>query len=103
MGAAVMPFDLEKTTHVFRMTESGGVQRVVAVDAGDKEQITMIRQHLEHEAGRFQRGDYSDPAAIHGESMPGLASAAGRRASGFRMRPCPPEQRLRSRPPICVW
>lgn len=26
MGAGIMPFDLDKTTHIFRMTETGGVQ-----------------------------------------------------------------------------
>jgi hypothetical protein len=30
MGAQVMPLDLDKTTHIFRMTETGGVQQVVA-------------------------------------------------------------------------
>ena len=27
VGPSVMPFDLSKTTHVFRMTESGGCSR----------------------------------------------------------------------------
>jgi len=32
----------------------------------------LIQQHLKHEAERFRRGDYSDPAALHGANMPGL-------------------------------
>jgi hypothetical protein len=67
-----MPFDLAKTTHIFRMTDSGGVQRVVVKDAAAKDQVAMIRQHLKHEADAFQRGDYADPAALHGSGMPGL-------------------------------
>ena len=71
-GAQVMPFDLEETTHVFQKTESGGVQKVVADDPTDAEQVTLIREHLEEEAAAFRRGDLSDPSEIHGEEMPGL-------------------------------
>lgn len=72
MGHNVMPFDLSKTTHVFQMTESGGVERVIIKAASAKDQVTMIQQHLKHESAAFQRGDYSDPASLHGENMPGL-------------------------------
>jgi hypothetical protein len=67
-----MFFDLAKTTHIFRMTDSGGVERVVVKDATAKDQVALIQQHLQHEAEAFQRGDYSDPAALHGADMPGL-------------------------------
>ena len=33
MGGQVMPFDLSRTVHLFRMTETGGVQRVLIRDA----------------------------------------------------------------------
>ncbi len=72
MSHSVMPFNMSKTVHIFRMTESGGVQRVVARDPGESDQVALIRQHLKHEAERFQRGDYSDPAKLHGKEMPGL-------------------------------
>jgi len=72
MGHSVMPFDLAKTTHIFHMTDSGGVQRVIVKDASAKDQVAMIQRHLEHEAEAFQRGDYSDPASLHGKDMPGL-------------------------------
>jgi hypothetical protein len=72
MAPRVMPFDMSKTVHIFKMTESGGVQRVIAKDPGATDQIALIQQHLQHEAERFQHGDYSDPAMLHGADMPGL-------------------------------
>lgn len=71
-GAEVMPFDLEKTTHIFEKIDNGGLQEVVADEANDTEQIALIRQHLAEEAERFAAGDFHDPAMIHGEDMPGL-------------------------------
>jgi hypothetical protein len=70
-GAMVMPFDLDATTHVFDKLDNGGLQTVVA-DADDPEQVALIRTHLAEEAERFARGDFHDPAMIHGEDMPGL-------------------------------
>jgi len=72
MSHHVMPFDMSKTLHIFRMTETGGVERIVVRTPGDAEQLALIRQHLKHEAKKFQRGDYSDPARLHGANMPGL-------------------------------
>lgn len=73
-GAKVMPFGLEKTTHVFSKTEYGGRQEVVAKDAADTTQIRLIREHLSELANGFALGDFSGPASIHGESMPGLSA-----------------------------
>jgi hypothetical protein len=70
-GRAVMPFDLDATTHVFEKLQDGGLQTVVA-DAQDPSQVALIRAHLADEAERFARGDFHDPAMIHGEDMPGL-------------------------------
>jgi hypothetical protein len=72
MAHTVMPFDISKTIHIFKMTEAGGVERVIAKDPAATDQIALIRQHLQHEAERFQHGDYSDPAKLHGSDMPGL-------------------------------
>jgi hypothetical protein len=77
MGQTVMPFDLNKTVHVFRMTDSGGVQSVVVKDALDKDQVGLIRQHLQHETEAFQRGDYADPTSLHGATMPGVLELTG--------------------------
>jgi hypothetical protein len=72
MAHSVMPFDMSKTVHIFKMTESGGVQRVVVKDPRATDQVALIQQHLKHETERFQHGDYSDPATLHGADMPGL-------------------------------
>ena len=72
MAHTVMPFDVSKTTHIFKMTETGGIQQVVTKDAEDSDQTALIRQHLQHEAKMFQAGNYSDPAKLHGADMPGL-------------------------------
>ncbi|HJV28595.1 MAG TPA: hypothetical protein VJ673_23145 [Aromatoleum sp.] len=84
MSHSVMPFDMSKTIHIFKMTESGGVERVIARDPSESDQVALIKQHLKHEAERFQRGDYSDPAMLHGTDMPGLKELrAG--ASGIKV------------------
>ena len=68
-----MPFDVGKTVHIFKMTESGGVERVIVKDrTTHADQVPLIQQHLRKEADQFQHGNYSDPAALHGSSMPGL-------------------------------
>jgi hypothetical protein len=69
---SVMPFDMNRTMHMFMPSASGGVQSVVSND-GDAHQIALIRSHLRTEARAFARGDYSDPGSIHGMTMPGLA------------------------------
>jgi len=71
-GSEVMPFDLERTTHLFEKTVYGGLQQVLS-DDGDREQIALIQTHLQEEALRFQQGDFDDPAQIHGDEMSGLA------------------------------
>ncbi len=73
-GSTVMPFDQERTTHVFRATPTGGVQQVVAKQADDTQQIRLIRAHLRKEARRFSAGNFADPMAIHGMKMPGIAT-----------------------------
>lgn len=81
----VMPFDMAKTTHVFVMTERGGVQKVIAKDARDEAQVELIRQHLRHEYENFSRGNYADPATLHGQGMLGLADLqAGARKIAVR-------------------
>jgi hypothetical protein len=75
-GASVMPFDLDATTHRFEPRTDGLVQTVVADSGGDDRQVELVREHLSAEAERFRRGDFGDPAAIHGHEMPGLAELA---------------------------
>jgi hypothetical protein len=71
-GSHVMPFDLEQTTHVFSKTEKGGLQQVIVKDPKNSEQIKLIRQHLSKISSEFKKGDFSNPAKIHGKDMPGL-------------------------------
>ena len=75
-GQHVMPFDLGQTTHIFEMTDTGGVQEVVSDDPTDSTQISLIRQHLQHEASRFRAGDFTDPTSLHGNDMPGVRELA---------------------------
>ena len=71
-GVHVMPFNLEKTVHVFSKTKNGGVQQVNVKDASDLEQLKLIREHLVEITNDFKQGDFYKPAKIHGDSMPGL-------------------------------
>ncbi|MEW5957405.1 MAG: aspartate carbamoyltransferase [Chloroflexota bacterium] len=70
-GAQVMPFDLERTTHIFKKLDNGGLQQVISDDQ-DPEQVGLIRSHLATEARRFSQGDFHDPQMIHGDNMAGL-------------------------------
>lgn len=90
-GHEVMPFDLGKTVHVFRMTEDGGIQQVVLRgDAADPEQVHMIQHHLAMEAADFQQGNFADPAHLHGSGMPGLRELEkGARHMQITYRPLP--------------
>jgi len=72
-GAQVMPFALEATSHLFTKNRNGGLQQVLVRDPLDKEQLGLVRSHLREIAGHFQAGDFSAPARIHGDAMPGLA------------------------------
>ena len=76
-----MPFDLNRTMHIFEPTPDGGLQTVMVHD-GDPQQVALVRSHLRKEAAAFARGDFSDPAVIHGVTMPGLAQL---RAGANRM------------------
>jgi hypothetical protein len=71
-GRTVMPFDLDRTTHTFAKEAEGGTQTVVADDPADQTQIRLVREHLTKEFNAFRRGDFSDPARIHGSGMPGV-------------------------------
>jgi len=71
-GDTVMPFDLERTTHVFVPLDDGGRQRVIVDEPSDERQVSLVRRHLREEAKAFASGDFSDPAEIHGHAMPGL-------------------------------
>jgi len=75
-GAAVMPFSLRATTHIFTKTADGGIQQVVAKHP-DPKQVALIRGHLAMIAQQFSAGNFEGPEAIHGDDMPGLAVLRG--------------------------
>jgi len=56
---------------MFTTTSTGGVQEIMVHD-GNPQQISLVRQHLRHQATAFAHGDFSNPAYIHGNNMPGL-------------------------------
>lgn len=72
-GADVMPFDVQASSHVFTKSQNGGLQQVLVRNPGDTAQLRLVRSHLREIAARFEQGDFSGPAHIHGEDMPGLA------------------------------
>jgi len=72
-GRHVMPFDLEKTLHIFNKNDYGGIQQVIAKDASDQAQVKLIRRHLSELVQRFRQGDFSRQRRIHGNDMPGIA------------------------------
>jgi hypothetical protein len=81
-GAQVMPFDQNLTTHQFTKTDTGGVETVTAKDPNDGQQTTLVQDHLQHERDLFSAGDFSDPMAIHGRQMPGIADLQHGATSG---------------------
>ena len=95
-GSKVMPFDLEQTTHVFQKLDDGGLQKVVVKDPSNGKQAALIQAHLKEEAEKFRKGDFSDPAKIHGEDMPGLVDLkAGAGEIEVRYTPLPDGAQIR--------
>jgi len=85
-GAQVMPFSLERTTHIFSKSVDGGVQQVIVKDSADSEQIQLIREHLAEISQKFSLGDFSAPETIHGDKMPGLAALKGAQPGQIQIR-----------------
>ena len=72
-GSHVMTFDLEKTTHIFTKTETGGILQVIVKNKSDADQVKLIREHLSEISREFSQGNFSKPTQVHGKDMPGLA------------------------------
>jgi hypothetical protein len=68
----VMPFDMDKVTHYFIKTDSGGILMIRTKDARDTAQARLIVSHLEKEYKLFSNADFRDPKLLHGADMPGL-------------------------------
>lgn len=84
-GKDVMPFSLDKTVHLFTKNVQGGVQQVVARQRDDREQQTLVRQHLKQLRQQFLQGDFSGPSHIHGPQMQGLATLAAAQPGQLRI------------------
>jgi hypothetical protein len=70
-GDKVMGFDHLKTTHHFLLKNDGGVIKVEANDASDKESRDQIRGHLRHIAKMFSEGNFAAPMLVHSQNPPG--------------------------------
>jgi hypothetical protein len=104
-GRAVMGFDLDRTTHLFQALADGGRQTVTADDPSDHQQVRLIQAHLRDEQAAFARGDFADPAAIHGQAMAGLAeltAGVGRVRVRYRALGDGAELRYRTSDPVLV-
>ncbi|MFZ0456047.1 MAG: hypothetical protein WCE54_13085 [Ignavibacteriaceae bacterium] len=71
-SSLVMPFNMNKVTHYFFDTKSGGVLKIKAKDSKDTSQVNLIREHLKKEHDLFSNGNFGDPKTLHGMNMPGL-------------------------------
>ena len=78
-GKQFMGFDQEATAHHFILTKDGGRIEVNAKAADDAKSAGEIRVHLRHIAQAFRSGDFSVPALVHDQTVPGVAAmkAAG--------------------------
>jgi hypothetical protein len=71
-GAQAMGFDQARATHRFLLQADGGVIQIIANDAGDRETISQVRQHLQHIRAAFTAGNFELPAFIHAGHPPGV-------------------------------
>ncbi|MEO5898125.1 MAG: hypothetical protein ABIS06_20755 [Vicinamibacterales bacterium] len=78
-GNHVMGFDQDATTHHFILADNGGRIEVTAKAADDTTSMEQVRGHLQHIAQMFGEGDFSAPALVHDQKVPGVAKmkAAG--------------------------
>ena len=73
-GDQAMGFPHDKTTHHFRLAETGGAIEVTADDPKDSANIDAIRTHLAHIAQVFSDGDFSIPMFVHDSIPPGVTT-----------------------------
>lgn len=73
-GDQAMGFSHQMTTHHFILTKDGGIIEVEADDPNDKASRDAIRQHLDHIATLFKKGDFDIPMFIHAQTPPGAST-----------------------------
>jgi hypothetical protein len=72
-GQMAMGFDLDKATHHFTLTASGGTIAVEANDPTDHNTRDQVQAHLREIAAAFGRGDFEKPLMTHGEVPPDVS------------------------------
>lgn len=72
-GTRAMGFDQQRTSHHFRLSDSGGSIEVHVNDPSDGESKQQIASHLQLIAQQFASGDFSIPLATHGEEPAGVS------------------------------
>ncbi len=70
-GEQAMGFSQTATTHHFKLLPDGGYIQVQANDASDTMDREHIRMHLQEQAKRFSRGDFSLSEQTHDRVLPG--------------------------------
>lgn len=73
-----MGVDQYASTHLFDALPDGG-RIEFQFDSDDREAIAQIRAHLHEIQAAFQAGDFSTPAFVHAQEVPGTAVMAVRR------------------------
>ncbi|MEO6213449.1 MAG: hypothetical protein ABIP65_07455 [Vicinamibacterales bacterium] len=71
-GKQFMGFDQNATAHHFILTRAGGRIEVSVRAADDTKSAGEIRAHLGHLARLFTSGDFSGPAVVHDQKVPGV-------------------------------
>ena len=72
-GAKFMGFDQQATAHHFILTKDGGRIEVTAKDPKDTASVKQIREHLQHIARVFAKGDFALPGLVHdAKTVPGV-------------------------------
>jgi hypothetical protein len=77
-GAEGMGVDQYASTHLFDALADGG-RIEFQYDSDDPEGVAQIRTHLREIQVAFQAGDFSTPAFVHDQEVPGTAAMAARR------------------------
>lgn len=77
-GAMGMGVDQYASTHLFDALPDGG-RIEYQYDRDDPDGIARIRRHLKEIQEAFQAGDFSTPAFVHGQEVPGTDVMAERR------------------------
>lgn len=94
-GDVVMGFSHEKTTHHFRLRETGGEVEVTANDPADAASVSQIRGHLAHIVQMFGEGNFTAPMLIHAKNPPGVEVMARLKGEiAYRLDPLPSGARV---------